>query len=202
MKKTILSLAILLISSTGLSAFAQSADKNTKPQDKNRTEMRARKGGEPRDILKPFEGLNLTDQQKSKLQDLKKAEMEQKKQLREQNKQLKEKKRAEAKAKKEAGKQARAKERRDYLAKIKSILTPEQYVQFLENNFVNKVDKQGPRKGAKDRKFAKGDRKNSKHGKFAKNDRNGSKDGKVAKNGRNGSKDGKAATPATTDKVS
>lgn len=171
MKKTILSLAILLVSSTGISAFAQSADKNTKSQNKNRTEMRARKGGEPRDILKPFEGLNLTEQQKTQLQELKKADMEQKKQLKEQQKQLKEKKQAEAKAKKDARKQERTKERRDYLAKIKSILTPEQYVQFLENNFVNKVDKQSPRKGGKDGKFAKRDRKSPKHDKFAKNNR-------------------------------
>ena len=162
MKKTILSLAILLASSTGLSAFAQ-APGNNQGKDKTRTEMKARKGGDRKDAPNPFEGLNLTEQQKTKLQELKKADMEQKKQLKEQQKQLKEKKQAEAKANKDARKQQRTKERRDYLAKIKSILTPEQYIQFLENNFVNKVDKQGPRKGGKDGKFSKKGHKGHKH---------------------------------------
>ena len=34
--------------------------------------------------------------------------------------------------------------RRDYLAKVKNILTPEQYVQFLENNYVDQALKGGP----------------------------------------------------------
>lgn len=200
MKKTILTLAILFASSTCLTAFAATPDsKDSKNENKPSTEMKARKGGEPRDILKPFESLNLTDQQKAKIMDLKKAEVEQKKQLAEQKKQLREKKRAEAKAKKDARKQSIAKERRDYLAKIKQILTPEQYVQFLENNFVNKVDKQGQRKGSKDRKFAKKDRKNKNTARNSKKNRNFAKNGKGAK-GAKGAKSDK--NTAVTEKAS
>lgn len=166
MKKTILSLAILFAASTGISAFAQTTDNGN--NTKNRTEMKDRKGGDRKGALNPFEGLNLTDQQKAKLEELKQADIKQKKQLKEQSKQLKEQKKAEAKAKKDAARQKRAQERRDYLAKIKSILTPEQYVQYLENNFVNKVDKQASRKGGKDGKF----------------DRRGAKDKKMVRKGK------------------
>ena len=55
-------------------------------------------------------------------------------------------------------------ERKNYLAEMKKILTPEQYVQMLENNFVN-----GRAMRADGRKFDK-DRKNGKD-KNRKNDR-------------------------------
>lgn len=70
----------------------------------------------------PFEGLNLTDAQKTQLEQL----------CQEQQKARQEKKQAKAdnKQKKAEGRKAA---RRENLAKIKAILTPEQYVTYLEN---------------------------------------------------------------------
>ncbi len=66
-----------------------------------------------------FENLNLTDTQKQQL-----------KALCEKQKKSKKEDKADRKADRQAAKQAR-------LAEIKKILTPEQYVLFLENSFVN-----------------------------------------------------------------
>lgn len=78
----------------------------------------------------PFEGLNLTPEQQAKLDDLRKTCTEQRQQARA------DRKKADADRR-----QARENGRRDMLAKIKEILTPEQYVTFLENNFVNAGNK-------------------------------------------------------------
>lgn len=54
---------------------------------------------------------------------------------------------------------AREQARKDFLAQLKNILTPEQYVQFLESNYVKGTPK-GPKMGKKDgRRGPKGDRK-------------------------------------------
>lgn len=74
----------------------------------------------------PFAGLNLTPEQQAKLDDLRKTCTEQRQQARA------DRRKADADRR-----QARENGRRDMLAKIKEILTPEQYVTFLENNFVN-----------------------------------------------------------------
>lgn len=86
-------------------------------------------------IANPFEGLNLTQEQQTKIDALK-AEC---------------KTRCDkAKADKKEQRAERASQQRtnraDMLAKLKGILTPEQYVKFLENNFVNQRDNM-PRKG-------------------------------------------------------
>ena len=134
MKKTLLSLAILLASSAGISAFAQAPAQNAKSA--TTTEAKARKG-ERKQAPNPFEGLNLTDQQKSQLKDIMPGI----------SKEKLEKMKAQAEAQRKARTEARKQAIRDYLAKVKAILTPEQYVQFLENNFVDKADmKKAPRK--------------------------------------------------------
>ena len=46
-----------------------------------------------------------------------------------------------------------AERKRDYLAKVKSILTPDQYVQFLENSY---VDQPMMKKGQGHKDMAKG----------------------------------------------
>ena len=94
----------------------------------------------------PFEGLNLTPEQQAKIDDLRKTCTEQRQQARA------ERKKADADRR-----QARENGRRDMLAKIKEILTPEQYVTFLENNFVKAGNKSG--KGGKDAaRMNRGDR--------------------------------------------
>lgn len=80
----------------------------------------ARRGGAAR--CNAFEGLNLSDQQKSQLQA-----------LGQDCKVQRDKKQCDG--------------RKERLAKIKTILTPEQYTQFLENNFV-----QGGNRHSKDMK--------------------------------------------------
>lgn len=62
-----------------------------------------------------FEGLNLTEQQKAKLADIRKD--------------------CKLNKDKKAGDRSQCK--REFLAKVKEILTAEQYSQFLENSFVN-----------------------------------------------------------------
>lgn len=74
----------------------------------------------------PFEGLNLTDTQKQQLKEL----SEKQKQARTEAKKEKAERKAEKKADRKALKRAR-------LDEIKNILTPEQYVTFLENNYLN-----------------------------------------------------------------
>lgn len=142
MKKSILSLAVLLASSVGFSAIAQNPCQPSKACTENNCKA---KPCDKKDAPSycPFEGLNLTDKQKSELQSIAPA-----KPTKEQKAQAKAEKQAKKKAKAECRQQAR----RDYLAKVKGILTPEQYLQFLENNYVNNIDRQGPRHGKFDKK--------------------------------------------------
>lgn len=82
--------------------------------------------------VSPFKGLNLSDEQKTKVQDLQNA-MEASKH------ELKEKAKAEGNVQgKRAEMQAAAKELRvKYLEDLKKILSPEQYTEFLQNFYVN-----------------------------------------------------------------
>lgn len=129
-----------------LSATAVSAQNTTKTQSgKSAKESTCvmKKGDKDQKGACLFDNLNLTDAQKAKIKALKENE----KKARTENK---EKARAE-----------RSNARKDYLANLKTILTPEQYVQFLENNYLN-AGKQG-HKGGMDMK--RGDRKGGRDGK-------------------------------------
>lgn len=95
----------------------------------------------------PFAGLNLTTEQQSKLDALK-AECKAKK-----DEVKKEATDRRNQAKKEMREDA-TKAKTEMLGKIKAILTPEQYVQFLENTFVqgnSQGNRQGFRKDQKGR---------------------------------------------------
>lgn len=81
----------------------------------------------------PFEGLNLTDAQKEQLKELREKAAKARKQAMQQAKQAKSKAQ-------QAKSQAKSEDKRNRLAEIKKILTPEQYIQFLENHFVNGGD--------------------------------------------------------------
>lgn len=153
MKKILL--AVFVLAATTCSAFAQTPA-NANNTQRTPTATCERKGPMP-ECCNPFEGLNITADQQAKLDALKaecKARFEKSKADRQKEKANKKADKMKAKA------EARAKmkaEREQMLAKIKGILTPEQYVQFLENNFVNGASK-GPRMD-KDFKGPRGDRK-------------------------------------------
>lgn len=100
----------------------------------------------------PFEGLNLTEQQQKKIDELRQATRQQKLANDSIRKANRDQKMRDFKNK-----------RSEYLKSVKAILTPEQYVQYLENSYINAP---GPRHGGKDKHFGKrGDRKHGhKHG--------------------------------------
>lgn len=89
-----------------------------------------------------FENLNLTDEQKTKLQDLNTRVRSEKEVARAEMK--------ENRAKNDSLKKvARLEKKRGYLNEVKTILTADQYVQFLENSFVNNNGQQSPKKALK-----------------------------------------------------
>ena len=141
MKKKILGIALLAMAAV-LPAAAQSDNNSTCTQNlttqkcgKTATKQRACQAPNP------FEGLNLTEAQKTKLDDLRKAHTDQNKTYR---KQAADARRDESKARKQ-----------NYLNDVKAVLTPEQYVQFLENQFINGG---GPRMGKLNADRARADR--------------------------------------------
>lgn len=157
MKKKIFGLALALMTVGTLSSFA--ANTNDKKCDKQDCQKQQcdKKAGEckkgDRQCLNPFEGLNLTADQQSKLNELKESCCK----ARKDNK--------DNKADRVDPRQAK----RDFLAKVKGILTPEQYVTFLENNFTNgrphmdKANRQGDKKDMKGQRQGKrGDKKDMK----------------------------------------
>lgn len=184
MKKLFLSLAILAVSSLSIMADDNKVCNNNN-ECKAKTEcVKSKKEGRRFCETRAFEGLNLTDAQKAKLDELKKNCDEQKKKdafcqnkecnkpgclkkdcevrknmTPEQKKQLK----AEAKAKK-------LEMKKKNLEQIKSILTPEQYTKFLENNYLSSSKMKHGKDG---KEFSKGHHKGGK--KFAKKGKDGKK---------------------------
>ncbi len=160
MKKSLISFAIAAVAL--LAPAAMMAQTNTeKAKTENRQGNKKNGRGETRPQYNPFEGLNLTDAQQAKLKDLGCPDGRQCK--------AGEKKDQKGEKKGQNGQQTRpsreemAKKkldaRKDYLAKVKQILTPEQYLQFLENNFTNRPGKAGhmDRHHKDSRKHHKGD---------------------------------------------
>lgn len=152
MNKKFFATAIVALSAAiATPMFAQNATGKTRDSKANcEQKCDAKKGPKARN---PFEGLNLTAEQQTKLDALRKECVQQKTAA-------KEAKKADKVAAKQKAKEARAQQ----LAKIKGILTPEQYVTFLENNFLYKdgmhrgkmhkgdMKKKGSRDGRKDRR--------------------------------------------------
>ena len=121
MKKKILSIALVLAGLMGTSAMAQSP---ATTQQQQQTCQQQTCTATPK--ANPFEGLNLSEKQQAEL-----------KALREGCKAEREKIAAQEKAEKKEMREQRKKDTKEYLGKIKDILTPEQYVQFLENAYLN-----------------------------------------------------------------
>lgn len=143
MKKTIISIAVASAAIFSGTAFAQttttSAAKNGAACTEQCVNGKEQKGQKPC----PFDGLNLTAKQQESLKALNEQTMKARQEAGKQAKADKQKQHADRKAAKQAA-------RKEYLAKVKAILTPEQYVQFLENNYVNAAPQmKGDRKGHK-----------------------------------------------------
>lgn len=189
MNKKILSVALATLFTLGFSAMAQDKATTEKKEcakectigGKCKADGKDKKGkcckekaqckeGMQRKAPNPFEGLNLTEAQQQQIsaivtpqQVLKAARSE---------KQDKADTAMTPQVRRQMVKDVRA----NYLNQVKAVLTPEQYVQFLENNYVNAVQGK-PGKGGKDMKkgegkdFKKGDRKGGKD--MKKGDRKG-----------------------------
>ncbi|MCM1348391.1 MAG: hypothetical protein NC338_03185 [Firmicutes bacterium] len=152
MKKKILGLTLIAISAVSFSSMAQqptATDNCTQKKEciKNGKQCRANKPN-------PFEGMNLTDTQKSQL-----------KQLDENNKaarkQMKEAKKQERQKMNQQNRQARMEAKKKYLNDVKNIVGEDNYVIYLENIVLTQPGQKGgkmmkPGKGPKDHK---GDRK-------------------------------------------
>lgn len=123
--KIIAAAIVALAGAFAFNASAQQAD-NTTPTCINKQCILGKRAGGPT-TFNPFEGINLSKDQESKITALRQQCM------------------ADCKAAREQDKAERRKacndQRRKMLKDIKAILSPEQYVQFLENNFVNRGQK-------------------------------------------------------------
>ena len=176
MKKKVLGLALMAMALIGFNGMAQNTAQGQKAQVENAKGCKGAKKCGPSKI-NPYEGLNLTDAQKSKLADLDskrmaahKAKMEARKSEAKDQKADKSRSGADMKARMEA----RKADRMEYLKEVKAIVGPEQYVVFLENMYVNggqqgggKAIKQGHRDGKKGmahNKGGKGQRKGDRKG--------------------------------------
>ncbi|MDE5808917.1 MAG: hypothetical protein K2H59_01385 [Muribaculaceae bacterium] len=139
MKKTILALSLSVLSVLGFSAMAQNQKaENKKCENKECCKKEGKKEcKDKKDCGKaqynPFEGLNLSEAQMQQLAALKADRKSEKVQG-----QRPEKREQMTPEQRQAKMQERDNRSREYLAKVKAILTPEQYVSFLENVAVHK----------------------------------------------------------------
>ncbi len=133
MKKKVLSLAIIATSLLTVSAVAQNPDDAQRPaclvEGCDQHQHRGPKAPKP-ECGNPFEGLNLTDAQKAKLDQLRKDGQDARQKKQEERRKNREEARAKRDSLMKTGKL-------NHLRQIKEILTPEQYVTFLENMVVN-----------------------------------------------------------------
>lgn len=141
MNKKVLGLALMAMALVGFNGMAQNNSQKNVQCCKAQTECT--KGGkgmkkEAREVKNPYEGLTLTDAQKSKLAELDSKRMADRKAKMEARKaevkgQKGEKNEADIKARMEA----RKADKLEYLKEVKAIIGPDQYVVFLENFYVN-----------------------------------------------------------------
>lgn len=122
MKKTILSIAVVIATMIVFSASATTiSDKN----NEEKTESQSKRDKKKKPEINPFAGIELTDQQQSELNALKPTKDNEAK--------------PDKKMKREEIMKQMIENRLNYLEKVKGILTTDQYVQFLENNYVNSI---------------------------------------------------------------
>lgn len=182
MKKKLLSLAVAAVAFTSM-AFAQNATSAATAATGTKTEI-TKKEKAQRPAFNPFEGISLSADQQTKIDALRAERKQKSETARAERRQQKEATRAERQKKSEERFNGRRDARRAELNKIKSILTPEQYVQYLENIALA---------GDGHHKAGKAHRGHGKHnGKMARNDNR--KGDKKAKRGCGGNRTAAAAT--------
>lgn len=128
MKTKALLLAAVLFATGTVASYA--ANDNNDKNAKDKTECTKGRKGQCKEGFNPFEGLNLTEVQQAKLKELRESSCPMKAET-------KADKKAHTPADKEAARVNRAAAKKEFLGKVKEILTPEQYVTFLENMAVN-----------------------------------------------------------------
>ena len=131
MKRKIFSLLFVAISTIMFSSYAQSHTSNDTTQTCNRCCKFDKKGQHHKmGYINPFEGIELSDTQKEQLKNIHQKHRDKMKDFR--NKKIED----------DTCKMKSPKEiRRQQLDEIKNILTPEQYLQYLENSVVNQTGK-------------------------------------------------------------
>ncbi|MDE6548068.1 MAG: hypothetical protein K2L22_03625 [Muribaculaceae bacterium] len=172
MKKKVLGLALMAMALIGFNGMAQDTQQCSKAQVENAKSCKgAKKCGKAK--VNPYEGLNLTDAQKSKLAELDskriadhKAKMEALKAEAKDQKADKSKHSADMKARMEA----RKADKMEYLKEVKAIIGPDQYVVFLENMYVNGGGNNGASKAIRQ---GKGGKQGMAHNKGMKGQRKG-----------------------------
>ncbi len=144
MKKVILSLVFL--SASSITMFAQTTPQAERAQKVTKERMDEKRGfgrhGGMNVNEKAFEGLNLTDEQKLKIAAIQEANPLAVKAKKADSKDGNKDKKGERKSPEEMKQMREARGaqqqavRKDYLVQVKEILSPEQYVMFLENFFI------------------------------------------------------------------
>ncbi|MDE6480492.1 MAG: hypothetical protein K2L45_09495 [Muribaculaceae bacterium] len=180
MKKKVLGLALMAMALVGFNGMAQNNSQKNAQGCKAQTECAKGCKGmkkEAREMKNPYEGLTLTDAQKSKLAELDnkrmadhKAKMEARKSESNGQKADKSKTHAEMKALREARKADKV----EYLKEVKEIIGPDQYVVFLENFYVNGGGNHGDKKAFQQ---GKGGKQGMAHNKGMKGQRKGDRKG-------------------------
>lgn len=140
MKKKVFGIALVALSFVTLTSAAQTTDKSvcvkkssTEYCGKDRPDCDRYRGKKAdRKAFDPFEGIELTENQKSRLAQLKEKQ-------RETRKAQMAKRVADRKADKDARIAARKAARQQYLLEVKEIIGSEKYVKFLENQIINQA---------------------------------------------------------------
>ena len=135
MKKKVFALALAAVSLVGFNSVAQNPSgntcSNTETCAKGKPECSPDNKCERPGRACPFNGLNLSDAQKSKIKD------------------LNDKCRNERRERKQQANANRKDEKRRYLQEVKAILGPEMYVEYLENIVISKDSGRHPGKHLK-----------------------------------------------------
>lgn len=134
---------------------AQKCDKNKKDRKDDRKGRKDRQEGKKdtrQQAFNPFEGLNLTEQQATAIKAIPNP-----------REVMKEAVKNDSQKKTDIRTLART-VRADYLKSVKGVLTPEQYMQFLENSYMNNVASGAQRPGQKGMKPGKDGKKDGRRG--------------------------------------